>query len=232
MCVGKKRPARPACAKTHSEPAAGAEGYQALMGVVAVTQHIGIRIEEGSETLQSIRSGYGEDATSGQRRKPETDYVPHFGTRGCQHRKGRCAYQDRRSEIRLDHQETTDASERDHHRPEDVTERIEIGLLSGEHHRQHDDYCKLGKLRSLDCYRTDFDPAPGATGMGPGECLAHAGTAGRPVLYVEIRLSESRPGRPPPPRRSEWPLVGTSGKECAPRQSNTAGRCRRRSADA
>ncbi|MDX9721634.1 MAG: long-chain fatty acid--CoA ligase [Myxococcota bacterium] len=32
------------------------------------------------------------------------------------------------------------------------------------------------------------ETSPGATGMGPGECLNKAGTAGRPVLYVDIRI--------------------------------------------
>ncbi len=32
------------------------------------------------------------------------------------------------------------------------------------------------------------ETSPGATGMGPGECLNKAGTAGRPCLYVDIRI--------------------------------------------
>jgi len=32
------------------------------------------------------------------------------------------------------------------------------------------------------------ETAPGVTGMGPGECLGHAGTAGRPVMYVDLKI--------------------------------------------
>ncbi len=32
------------------------------------------------------------------------------------------------------------------------------------------------------------ETSPGVTGMGPGECLRKAGTAGRPCLYVDVRI--------------------------------------------
>jgi len=34
------------------------------------------------------------------------------------------------------------------------------------------------------------ETSPGATGMGPGECLRKAGTAGRPCLYVDIAIMD------------------------------------------
>jgi fatty-acyl-CoA synthase len=39
------------------------------------------------------------------------------------------------------------------------------------------------------------ETSPGVTGMGPGECLRKAGTAGRPCLYVDVAIldEEDRP---------------------------------------
>ena len=35
------------------------------------------------------------------------------------------------------------------------------------------------------------EASPGVTGMGPGECLEKAGSAGRPLLYTEVQLVDS-----------------------------------------
>jgi len=49
------------------------------------------------------------------------------------------------------------------------------------------------------------ETSPGVTGMGPGECLRKAGTAGRPCLYVDVAILDEE-GRPLPP--------GTPGEVC------------------
>ncbi|MBN2358850.1 MAG: long-chain fatty acid--CoA ligase [Deltaproteobacteria bacterium] len=49
------------------------------------------------------------------------------------------------------------------------------------------------------------ETAPGATGMGPGECLDHAGTAGRACLYVDLAIVDDG-GHPLPP--------GQAGEVC------------------
>jgi fatty-acyl-CoA synthase len=49
------------------------------------------------------------------------------------------------------------------------------------------------------------EASPGVTGMGPGECLRKAGTAGRPCLYVDVAILDEE-GRPLPP--------GTPGEVC------------------
>lgn len=36
------------------------------------------------------------------------------------------------------------------------------------------------------------EASPGVTGMGPGECLRKAGSAGRPILYTEIKLVDAQ----------------------------------------
>jgi fatty-acyl-CoA synthase len=49
------------------------------------------------------------------------------------------------------------------------------------------------------------ETSPGATGMGPGECLRKAGTAGRPCLYVDVAILDDEGNALPP---------GTAGEVC------------------
>ncbi len=90
MGVGEERPTRSTGAKPDAEPPTGAERNEALVNVIAITEQVGVGVEETGETLQAIRSGHRQHPSCCQRRHAKADDVTDLGIGSSEDDKSCC----------------------------------------------------------------------------------------------------------------------------------------------